>query len=54
MSGSFRESRITTIRIPNNVENIGISCFSGCESLSEVVFKSDSKLKEIGDEAFSE
>jgi hypothetical protein len=49
---AFSEWGIKSIRIPNNVENIGISCFSGCQFLCEVIFESDSKLKEIGSDAF--
>jgi predicted metal-binding protein len=51
--GAFYYSEIKSIRIPNNVENIGKDCFCGCKSLCEVVFESESKLKEIGDCTFS-
>jgi hypothetical protein len=44
---AFSKSGIKSIRIPNNVEKIGNWCFFACESLYEVVFESDSKLKEI-------
>jgi hypothetical protein len=46
---AFCESRVKSIRIPSNVENIGEDCFYGCISLSEVVFESDSGLKGIDD-----
>jgi hypothetical protein len=44
---------IKPIQIPSSVEIIGEACFQGCESLYGVVFEWDSKLKEIGDAAFS-
>jgi hypothetical protein len=41
-----------TIWIPNNVEEIGSDCFHVYKALCEVVFESESKLKEIGNSAF--
>jgi hypothetical protein len=43
---------IQSIRIPNNVEVIGEWCFSWCESLCDITFDSDSKLREIGEKTF--
>jgi serine/threonine protein kinase len=48
----FSNSVLKSIRIPNNVEKLGDECFCCCEYLSEIVFESESKLKEIGNEAF--
>jgi hypothetical protein len=47
--GSIDQHKISVISIPNGVEKVG----KQCESLCEVFFESDSKLKEIGDCAFS-
>jgi hypothetical protein len=49
---AFSYSGIQSVRISNNVENIGKECFYKCKSLCEVVFESDSKLKEIDGSTF--
>jgi hypothetical protein len=46
-NSAFLNSGIKSIRIPTNVENIGKECFYYCKPLCELVFESDSKLKEI-------
>jgi hypothetical protein len=46
---AFPYSRIKTIRIPINVENIGKRCFSWSRCLSEVTFQSSPS---IGNQAF--
>ena len=45
---------LTTIYIPTNVTYIGSKAFSGCEKLTSIIFAPNSKLIEIGDEAFYE
>jgi hypothetical protein len=50
---AFAYSRLLMIRIPSNVEMFGKYCFSECKSLCEVVFESNSKLREIDDLALS-
>jgi hypothetical protein len=44
----------STIEIPNRVEILGSSCFSYCESLSSIIFESNSHLIRIESEAFSD
>jgi hypothetical protein len=51
---AFYECAIKSIVIPNNIEVIGDWCFSNCSSICEVTFESDSKLKEIHENAFSD
>jgi hypothetical protein len=46
----FGESK--RVLVESFVENISKRCFSQRKSLREVIFESDSKLKEIGDRAF--
>jgi hypothetical protein len=44
----FRQcTSLCRIEIPSLVEKIGKSGFSGCRSLNEIIFSSDSHLKEI-------
>jgi hypothetical protein len=43
----------TTVSVPNSVEWIYSKCFGGCRSLREVLFEADSKLRQIGAEAFA-
>jgi hypothetical protein len=50
---TFRECSLSIICIPNNVESLGNLCFCECFGLHEIVFESDSRLKEIGNSAFS-
>jgi hypothetical protein len=50
----FNWSNVVAIYIPNNVESIGKECFSTSDSAYEIVFESDSELKEIGDGAFAD
>ena len=42
-----------TVRIDSSVEVIEAECFKGCKSLREVIFADDSKLRHIGEDAFS-
>jgi hypothetical protein len=46
---ALRKYGILIVSIPSSVEIIGSDCFSERKSLCEVVFESNSKLKEIGD-----
>jgi hypothetical protein len=41
------------VEIPSDVEILGSSCFSDCESLSSISFASNSRLTRIGSFAFS-
>jgi hypothetical protein len=53
-SGAFACcSSLSSITIPRDVEVIGSECFRDCLALSLVVFKLDSRLKEIKSKAFS-
>jgi hypothetical protein len=38
---------LSSIHIPNSVEKIGGYCFKHCTFLRDIVFESDSRLKEI-------
>jgi hypothetical protein len=38
--------------IPNNVEILGLKCFSSCTSLSSITFESNSHLTRIESDAF--
>jgi hypothetical protein len=52
--GCFYSSNLLeTIRIPKNVTFIGEKCFLCAHKLMEVLFEEDSKLREIGRQAFS-
>jgi hypothetical protein len=44
----------STIVIPRNVEVLGPSCFSDCESLSSITFESESRLTRIDTHAFQD
>jgi hypothetical protein len=46
-------SSLQSIVIPRNVEILGSSCFSFCESLSSITFESNSRLTTIEWEVFS-
>jgi hypothetical protein len=46
-------TNLTKIHIPATVELIGKECFSNCKTLAEVTFESGSKLRQIGNRAFS-
>jgi hypothetical protein len=48
---NFSESSV--IEIGMNIEILGSSCFSNCESFSSITFESDSHLTRIESEAFS-
>jgi hypothetical protein len=50
----FFGCEIQSIQIPNKVEMIGGFCFCNCTSLIDVIFESDSNLKEIGYRIFQE
>jgi hypothetical protein len=51
---AFYSSGLKSIQIPNSVEKLEYECFSQCESHSEVIFESGSKLKEIGERVFND
>jgi hypothetical protein len=42
---AFYDSGIKSIRIPNNVKNIGKDCFCGCKSLSKVTFEGSPSIE---------
>jgi serine/threonine protein kinase len=46
-SKAFSSSSLESIEIPRNVEILGSSCFSYCQSLSLISFEPDSQLKRI-------
>jgi hypothetical protein len=51
---TFRECRsLASICIPSSVEVLCYACFRGCDSLSSLIFESDSKLTRIEGEVFS-
>ncbi len=53
--GAFSEcDRLTSLTIPASVEKIGFAAFYRCYALKSVTFESDSKLTEIGNEAYDE
>jgi hypothetical protein len=43
---------LVKIIIPSSVEVVGEKCFSDCTSLSSVKFKSKSRLRQVGRDAF--
>jgi hypothetical protein len=49
----FVDSVWSVVSVPSSVENVGPNCFRECSSLCGIVFESESKLKAIGDCAFS-
>lgn len=49
----FRGCEVESVTVPASVREIGADAFSECESLREVVFQGQSKLKTIGKGAFS-
>ncbi len=51
--GVFEETEITSITIPDSVTDIGMYVFENCSDLSCIIFGENSKLKTIGDYAFS-
>jgi hypothetical protein len=51
-SAIFYDSSLQSILIPRNVEILGSSCFSDCESLSSITFESNSRLTRIESKAF--
>ena len=51
---AFRESKLTSITIPNSVTAIGDSAFYNCTSLASVNFDDNSKLETIGQDAFGD
>jgi hypothetical protein len=53
-SKAFFHSSLESIEIPRNVEILGSSCFSDCESLSSISFEPDSQLKHIETQVFHE
>jgi hypothetical protein len=42
------------VLVKSSIEIIGVGCFSGCSYIREVMFESESRLKEIGYRAFAE
>lgn len=50
---AFKESRVTSITIPNSVKSIGEEAFAYCLSLVSVTFEENSQLTSIGENAFS-
>ncbi len=52
-TGAFASSAITSVVIPDSVEVIGQNSFYGCNSLTQVIIGAESKLKEMGNNAFS-
>jgi hypothetical protein len=48
----FRQTRLSWIVVPRSIEIIDRNSFSWCSELHQVNFEADSKLKEIGEEAF--
>jgi hypothetical protein len=53
-TGAFSGSGLKSIFISASVEVISDECFSNCNSLESVTFKTESKLQQIGTRAFSE
>ena len=55
-TGAFYSARntITSVQIPNTVEEIGDQAFQSCANLATVTFKGESQLKVINQYAFSE
>ncbi|WP_055426783.1 leucine-rich repeat protein [Bifidobacterium aesculapii] len=55
---AFANTQAVTITVPASVETIGSQAFAGAGKLTQVVFQNDakhpSKLKSIGDEAFTD
>ena len=53
-TGAFYPARntITSVQIPNTVEEIGDQAFHSCANLATVTFKGDSQLTSIGEYAF--
>lgn len=51
-SGVFSSTIITSVAVPDSVTEMGWAVFSSCEKLESVTFGSNSKLKNIGHEAF--
>jgi hypothetical protein len=45
-------SRSSNIEIRSDIETVGSSCFSSCESLSSISFESNSRLIRIESQAF--
>ncbi|MBQ7847794.1 MAG: leucine-rich repeat domain-containing protein [Clostridia bacterium] len=52
VEGAFESSNLKVVIIPECVESIEYKAFTECQSLTEVVLFSDSKLQSIGREAF--
>ena len=50
---SFRRCGLTEITIPDNVTALETYCFSGCDEVTKITISKDSKLKSIGNFAFS-
>ncbi|MBE7085526.1 MAG: hypothetical protein E7366_00015 [Clostridiales bacterium] len=50
---AFGSCAMENILIPNNVKTIGRIAFAGCDNLKSVTFEEESKLKELGERAFS-
>jgi hypothetical protein len=51
-SEAFSSSSLQSILIPNNVEILGLECFSYCGSLSSITFESNSHLTRIESKTF--
>lgn len=49
---AFCNTALKRIKIPASVEELGVSCFKGCEQLWKAVFETPSSLKVIGSYAF--
>jgi hypothetical protein len=52
-SSAFSFSSLRSIEIPRNIEILGSSCFSWCQSLSSISFESNSRLNRIESKTFS-
>jgi hypothetical protein len=42
----------SAVRIENTIERVAIGCFLDCQTISKVIFESDSQLSSLGESAF--